>query len=433
MKQLEYYIQCLRIAADEAPDKRSGRHNALYSMSDICLAAFSVFFMQSPSFLAHQRALSERKGRSNLQTLFHNVQVPSDNHIRDMLDGIPTEHFDQVFFQILSDIRPHKNFEHFQAIDGRVLVALDGSEYFSSYKLDCPNCSSRQHGNGKIEHFHRLLGAVIVSPGQNIALPLPPEFISPQDGAKKQDCEQKAAERWLEKHSGQLGELKPIFLGDDLYAHQPFCLKVLKQPGSSFIFTCKSSSHKILYEYLDGVEMEGLTITKPLPGKGLREYRYQWLCDVPIRDGPEALKVNWVSLQISDPRGKVKASTHSFVTDISPTASNIEKLISCARSRWKIENETFNVLKTKGYNLEHNFGHGKETLAALLVIFNLLAFSMHNACRLTSILWQEAESFFSAKNRLFIDFWSLCKYHLFPSWQALLNTIVSGRPPPSEL
>ena len=313
-----------------------------------------------------------------------------------------------------------------------MLIALDGSEYFNSYKISCPNCSTRKHSNGEVEYFHQLLGAAIVTPGQNIALPLPAEFISPQDGAQKQDCEQKAAVRWLDKHSESLRGLKPIFLGDDLYAHQPFCLSVLKH-DSSFIFTCKPSSHKTLYEYLDGIELESLTGTKPLQGKGAREYSYKWLCDVPIKDGRDALKVNWISLQISDPKKKTKASTHSFITDIVPNASNIEELISCARSRWKIENETFNVLKNNGYNLEHNFGHGKETLAALLVVLNLLAFTIHSACRLTSILWQQAEAVFSAKNRLFIDLWTLCKYHLFPSWQILFNTITSGLPPPREL
>jgi hypothetical protein len=36
---------------------------------DIGLAAFSVFFMQRPSFLGHQRALAAGHGQSNCQTL----------------------------------------------------------------------------------------------------------------------------------------------------------------------------------------------------------------------------------------------------------------------------------------------------------------------------------------------------------------------------
>ena len=41
-------------------DKRRGR-NGRYTMADIGLSAFSVFFMQSPSFLAHQKALEARR------------------------------------------------------------------------------------------------------------------------------------------------------------------------------------------------------------------------------------------------------------------------------------------------------------------------------------------------------------------------------------
>ena len=48
----------------------------------------------------------------------------------------------------------------------------------------------------------------------------------------------------------------------------------------------------------------------------------------------------------------------------------------------KIENEGFNVLKTKGYNLEHNFGHGKRNLSMVLAILNLLAFACHTVCEL---------------------------------------------------
>ena len=31
---------------------------------------------------------------------------------------------------------------------------------------------------------------------------------------------------------------------------------------------------------------------------------------------------------------------------------------ACGRARWKIGNETFGLLRTNGYNLERNFGHG---------------------------------------------------------------------------
>jgi hypothetical protein len=68
-------------------DKRKGK-NVRYAMADFGMAAFSVFFMQSPSFLAHQRRLAEGRGcgRSNCGTLFEMSLIPSDNHVRAMLD-----------------------------------------------------------------------------------------------------------------------------------------------------------------------------------------------------------------------------------------------------------------------------------------------------------------------------------------------------------
>ena len=53
-------------------------------------------------------------------------------------------------------------------------------------------------------------------------------------------------------------------------------------------------------------------------------------------------------------------------------------------------NESFNVLKTKGYNLEHNFGHGKQHLATVLAILNLLAFACHTVCELGDRAWRAA-------------------------------------------
>lgn len=75
-------------------------------MADIGLAAFAVFFMQSPSFLPRQTALSEEvgRGRSNAHTRLGMTAIPCDNHIRGMLDGAPTDHFDPVFGHIVKDL-----------------------------------------------------------------------------------------------------------------------------------------------------------------------------------------------------------------------------------------------------------------------------------------------------------------------------------------
>src|SRR3954449_7937001 len=75
-------------------------------------------------------------------------------------------------------------------------------------------------------------------PGTPHVVPLAPEFIGPQDGHDKQDCESRAVRRWLARHGPGLARLDPVYLGDDLYACQPVCEAVLAQ-GGHFLFTCK--------------------------------------------------------------------------------------------------------------------------------------------------------------------------------------------------
>jgi hypothetical protein len=49
-----------------------------------------------------------------------------------------------------------------------------------------------------------------------------------------------------------------------------------------------------------------------------------------------------------------------WVTSLPVSKDNLAEIVACGRTRWKIENESFNVLKNHDYELEHNFGHGQE-------------------------------------------------------------------------
>ena len=51
-------------------------------------------------------------------------------------------------------------------------------------------------------------------------------------------------------------------------------------------------------------------------------------------------------------------------------------MMKMGRSRWKIENETFNTLKNQGYNFTHNFGHGYGQLCTVFAYLMMLAFTI---------------------------------------------------------
>jgi hypothetical protein len=128
VETLSKLIRMLRESCASLPDKRTGS-NARYTMADIGMAAFSVFFMQSPSFLAHQRQLKEGHGRSNCESLFEMPRIPSDNHIRAMLDPAGPELLHPAFATMVGALQRPGGLDEFRRLGGHTLIALDGTEY----------------------------------------------------------------------------------------------------------------------------------------------------------------------------------------------------------------------------------------------------------------------------------------------------------------
>ena len=427
MRPLTHLLGSLRRCLDGLPDKRRGM-NVTYRIGDIAMSAFAVFFMQSPSFLAHQRRLEHGHGRSNCASLFGTAKIPSDNHIRDMLDAAEPERLDPVFADTVAALECLPGgLEKFRRVGDHVLIALDGTEYFCSKTIHCRHCSTRLRGNGAKEYFHAMLGATLVAPGHDKVIPLEPEFIVPQDGAEKQDCENAAAKRWLATHGARYARLNPIYLGDDLFSRQPLC-EAVREAGGHFIFVCKPSSHPLIEEYIAGVDLETHQHTVKR-GTKHAVFRYRWICDVPLRGGKDALLVNWFEIEIVNRNGKVTYH-NSFITDLPVGPDTVAERAACGRARWKIENETFNVLKTKGYNIEHNFGHGKHHLAAILATLNLLAFAIHTVCDIGDELWRAARQKLGSRAQFFNNLAAITTFLIFPSWDDLLQTLAFIKPPP---
>lgn len=100
LSSFDEIVSFFRQVLKALPDKRTGK-NTRYGMEDAGLSAFSVFFTQNPSFLAYQWMMADSKGRSNAQSLFGVHQIPSDNHIRDLLDPVKPQSVFAVFEEIL--------------------------------------------------------------------------------------------------------------------------------------------------------------------------------------------------------------------------------------------------------------------------------------------------------------------------------------------
>ena len=153
---------------------------------------------------------------------------------------------------------------------------------------------------------------------------------------------------------------------------------------------CKPDSHKILYEWVAELEaineIETLVVTR-WTGRRKEIDTYRFVNGLPLRDGEDALIVNWCELTTTRQDGTI-IYRNSFATNHEITRENVKELVQAGRTRWKIENEHNNTLKTKGYHLEHNFGHGKQHLSSLLFTFNILAFLFHTVLEMMDDRYQ---------------------------------------------
>ena len=425
--KLTRMIKGLEQTFEKFPEHRRGK-NSQYEIADAGMGAFSVFFTQSPSFLAYQRDLKLRKGRSNAEKLFALRDIPSDNQIRSLLDPISPRHLEAYYRQIFRDLERDGVLKGFQSFANTLLVAIDGTEYFSSKKIACEQCSQRILKSGEINYFHSVLTPVIVQPGNEHVISLEPEFIIPQDGHEKQDCEIQAGKRWLEKHGDFYAKRGVTILGNDLYSRQPFC-QALRDKRLHFILVCKPDSHVSLYETVEFLNAQGVLgekVVRKWNGRYAEIHTYRCANKLHLNGDPAALEVNWCELTITREDTGAVLYKNAFVTDFEVSDTTIEAIVRDGRARWKVENENNNVLKTKGYHIEHNFGHGHQHLASLLLSLNLLAFLFHTILDLVNEQYRAIRQKLGRRRTFFQDLEALLRYFTFETWDEVFLFMCQG-------
>ena len=425
--KLTRMIKGLEQTFEKFPEHRRGK-NSQYEIADAGMGAFSVFFTQSPSFLAYQRDLKLRKGRSNAEKLFALRDIPSDNQIRSLLDPISPRHLEAYYREIFRDLERDGVLKGFQSFANTLLVAIDGTEYFSSKKIACEQCSQRIVKSGEINYFHSVLTPVIVQPGNEHVISLEPEFIIPQDGHEKQDCEIQAGKRWLEKHGDFYAKRGVTILGNDLYSRQPFC-QALRDKRLHFILVCKPDSHVSLYETVEFLNAQGVLgekVVRKWNGRYAEIHTYRCANKLHLNGDPAALEVNWCELTITREDTGAVLYKNAFVTDFEVSDTTIEAIVRDGRARWKVENENNNVLKTKGYHIEHNFGHGHQHLASLLLSLNLLAFLFHTILDLVNEQYRAIRQKLGRRRTFFQDLEALLRYFTFETWDEVFLFMCQG-------
>jgi hypothetical protein len=392
---LEAIVDLLATTFRAVDDARATEH-LRYPLHDALMSGFAMRFFQHPSLLQFQRAMAKRRRRCNLQTIFGVQEIPSDTQLREILDGVESEALRAVLPQLWEKVRRAGWGGRFTTTlpsgpqqGTYYTIALDGSEYFRSTQVQCPHCLRQPDSKGRVHYSHLIVGATLVRAGSHQVLPLDVEEVRNATAESiPRDCELTAAKRLLARIRREHPQMAQIVLGDDLYAHVPF-VEQLQQQHQHFLLVAKPSSHPTLVAAVAAAEGRAQSQTGQWSegsGAGQRTYTYRVGRQVPLAQD-SAVRVN--SLEVwerSD--GGALLYHNSWITDLDVDAANVAVGVQIGRTRWKIENEQFNIHKNHGYDLTHNYGHGQQTLSMVFYLLNLLAYVAHVVLALGDRLYQ---------------------------------------------
>lgn len=428
---LNPFLESLRQAASA----RSGSRGR--AAADAAICAFACFFLQAPRFIPGQRELAKRIGNSNCRTLFGVKTIPTDEQIRDRLEGLDPDRFTGLFHRCLETLRDQDALTQLQRLGGRLPVALEAIGIRHSDYVERPDYMEWEEGftfpggaSAPPLQVHSLLAATVVSHDRKLALPLMPAFPAPSpDGLgpsrnRKQDAERSAAEHWLAVHGDGLRPYRPIILGDAQYCWPPLCRLTL-DCQADFLFVCKPKSHKHLFDSLDEAYIQDTGwITIFENSTRLDRHRLRWMHEVPMRGRDGTVQGTWIERSIE--RNGRQTSSKSFFSSLDVTADNVAEVASLGRARWSVT-EKHHCLARGRNSVLPAFVHDSEGLAHQLATLNLLAFALHTVLDCVPGPWKQCRTRDDYRPALFERLRWLPEAHCFLNWDGV-GDLLAGRP-----
>ena len=389
------------------------------SLTDTLMSAFAMFSLKAPSLLAFDKERAE----SNLHTIYGIQHVPCDTYMRERLDPVSPKWLRPVFKSVFRPLQRGKALEAMVFLDGHYLLALDGTEYFSSTTIHCASCLHRVHRNGAVTYAHQMLGAAIIHPDVRAVIPLMPEPIGQDDGTDKNDCERNAAKRFVVKLRQAHPHLKFIVTEDSLSSNAPH-IETLQQHNLHYILGVKEGDHTFLFQQIQAAEHAGrVTYYERHDRAAGLVHRFRFVNDVPLNASHPDVRVNFIEYW---EMGQDKVQHFSWVTDLRVNKRNVFHLMRGGRARWKIENETFNTLKNQGYHFEHNYGHGEQHLSVVFAMLMMLAFLVDQAQQLCCALFQAVWAKLGSKRLLWERMRALFYAYALASMRQLFEALLYG-------
>ena len=401
---IDKIINLVRSGFKTVTDPR--RDNLTYPLPDLLNLSFAMFSLKDSSLSAFKEQFSVRA--ENLQRVYGVDSLPGDTALREGIDEVNPKDLQKLFKPLLDFVRDKDVLKKRHVLGKYTVVSVDGTGHYCSGTKGCPQCMVKTHRNGQTSYYHQLLAAVAVHPEQSTVFPVACEAIVRQDGSTKNDCELNGCKRIIPQIRAAFGDEEQIItVFDALYINGPHII-ALGAENMRYIIGTKGQT------YVD-VQVEQLRKNNDLQNLSYRSWETkEKKCYASFANGltlngqHQYILTNYFDYKEIDKKTGEQTFYSTWITDMPIDMENVGELVVVARARWKIENETFNTLKNQGYQLEHNYGHGKKNLATNFAILTFLAFftdqiaqhldkdfqAAKTVCKTFKALWERIRSIF---------------------------------------
>jgi len=415
---MDKLVDVIRQKLLSLPDPRN--RTISLSFHDLVMSGFAMFNLKYPSM--HRFENQTESERENLKNLFKIEKLCSDSALKSNLDQIDPSILRELYSENLGLLKKTGVLKEYRTRDGYLIASVDGVQHFSSKKVHCEHCLSRHHKNGEVTYHHSMLCAALVNPFQREVFIIGSEPIVKQDGVKKNDCELNASKRLFDWFTENYEDEKFIFVEDALYANGPHLKEILENQWE-FVVNIKPKGHKKLFTLFETRKKMKSAKLHEFTDKEGTIHRFWYDNNLPLNETAHDLRVGVLMYEEVKKNGKIQK--FSWATSFNLTKRNVEKIMRIGRSRWKIENETFNTLKNQGYHFDHNFGHGFQHLSTFLAYLMLLAFQTDQIFQRCNLLFNRIWAKAKTKAKLWEILRSIFMVKIVYSFDELLLTLAS--------
>jgi hypothetical protein len=395
---IDSLLQGIKSSFDNIQEHRY--KNAQIPLGDYLQSAFAMFHLKDPSL--HHYRLNYPEREANLGRVYGIKHLPSDSAMREAIDGIRPEGLRECFKVPLQELEKQGITKEYLVLGRYQCLLFDGTDHYCSCSGGCEHCLTKAHRNKKGEvtkttYHHQALAGVMAHPSHKEVFPVACEAIVRQDGGTKNDCEINAAKRLLPAVRGLLPKGQYSLLGvfDGLYPNGPM-LRLLGECDMRFVIGIQEGYVLVQAERL---KKDNALQVRQWAAEAGETCTARWHNSLVLNGQNLDVEVNYFEFEQFDRQG-LRTYFNSWVTDIEVAQGNIEELAGIGRSRWKVENETFNTLKNQDYHLEHSYGHGKRYLATNFMQLTFLAFLVDQIAQRLDKAFQRALDYCKTKKRL---------------------------------